>query len=161
MNHHRQRATDLVIGGTLPSLKFFEPTDRFAQWMEKKWGGRVIYDVGAGCCHVSKVLSACGLEVVAIDINYRECEESFPVEIADGESYDYRPGSVVMLCRPCHGDFVVQVISHAISCGVAAILYVGLKKNFADDLGAYLPKFKRSLAGAGLEGEAVLQWKQR
>lgn len=159
MSSHRHEATKLIIGRTLPSIKFFEPTSRFLRWMEKAWKGKTIYDVGAGCGHVSRALSARGLEVMAIDINRRECGESFPVEIADGESYPYGPGSVVMICRPCHGDFVTQVISNALNCGVAAVLYVGLRKNFESDLDARLSKFKREITGAGLEGEDVLQWK--
>lgn len=159
MSHHRQQATQLVIGGTLPSIKFFEPTSRFLAWMQKNFKGRLTYDVGAGCGHVSKALSEKGLEMKAIDINHRECEGGFPVQIADGEGYEYVRGSVVMLCRPCHGDFVGEVISQAIRCRASAILYVGLKKNFFPDLDVHLLKFKKALTGAGLEGEDVLQWK--
>lgn len=159
MSYHRQQATKLILGGTLPSVKFFEPTSRFLMWMEKTFKTKTIYDVGAGCGQVSRALAERGLGVVAIDINRRECNESFPVVIADGESYEYRPGSVVMLCRPCHGSFVTQVVSHAIYRGAATVLYVGLRKNFADDLGARLSQFKRALTGAGLEGEDVLRWK--
>lgn len=159
MSSFRRQATKFILGRTLPSIKFFEPTSRFLLWMEKNWNGKLIYDVGAGCGHVSQELSRRGLEVVAIDINHRECKDGFPVEIADGESYEYEPGSVVMICRPCHGCFVTQVISNAIYCGAAAVLYVGLTKNFEDDLGDRLAKFEKVLIGAGLEGEDVLQWK--
>lgn len=159
MSCYRRQATKLIIGRTLPSIKFFEPTSRFLLWMEKNLNGKLIYDVGAGCGHVAQELSKRRLEVAAIDINHRECGEGFPVEIADGESYEYEPGSVVMICRPCHGSFVAQVVSNAIYCGVSAVLYVGLQKNFADDLGDRLAQFEKVLTGAGLEGEDVLRWK--
>lgn len=161
MSGIRQLVTQLNLGRVLPSLKFFEPTDRFIRWMEKRWKDNLIYDVGAGCGHVAKVLVERGLEVVAIDINHRECKDGFPVEIADGESYDYKPGSVVMLCRPCHGNFTEEVVAQAVRCGASAILYVGLEKNFENDLGAYLPKFQKSLSGAGLEDECVLVWTRK
>lgn len=161
MINFRREATKLIIGRDLPSLKFFEPSDRFTQWMKKAWSGRMIYDVGAGVGHVAHELRENGLQTIALDINRRESEENFPVAIADGESYLYLSGSVVMLCRPCHGQFSEEVISNAVHRKVSAVLYVGLEKNLAGDLGVHRKKFKLQLSDAGLEGEGAWVWQIR
>lgn len=158
MDAMRQLATQLGMGKVLPGLKFFEPTPEFASFMKKAYPKIRIYDVGAGMGHVAHELRERGLKALALDINRRESRENFPVTIADGESYLYLPGSVVMICRPCHGQFCEEVISNAAWCKAAAILYVGLEKNLAGDLGPYRKNFKLKLSDAGLEGEGVWVW---
>lgn len=157
MDRIRKLLNERHLGGMLPAMKFFEPKARFLRWMKRGYANSVIYDVGAGIGHVAKALSEQGQKVLAIDLNYRETEENFPVLIADGESYEYQANSVVMVCRPCHGRFMEEVIAQAIRQKVAAILYVGLEKNVESDLSIYRGKFEHVLTGAGLEGEEV--WK--
>lgn len=159
MDAIRQLATQLRMGNVLPGLKFFEPTQKFVGFMRKNYPKVRIYDVGAGMGHVAYELRENGLKALALDINHRESKENFPVTIADGESYLYLPGSVVMLCRPCHGQFSEEVILNAVHRKVSAILYVGLEKNLFGDLGIRLKKFKLKLSGAGLGGEDVWVWK--
>jgi hypothetical protein len=74
---------------------------------------------------------------------------------ADGGAYKYTAGSVVMLCRPCHGDFPGDVIRRAVECGASEIWYVGLAKNVANDLYGHRSRFKCALRGAGEDGEDV------
>lgn len=155
MDSIRKLATQSILGRLFPSLKFFEPTSKFLRWMKREYPNEIIYDVGAGVGHVAKALSEKGLKVIALDLNYRESTETFPVIPADGESYDYEPNSVVMICRPCHGQFTEQVIVQAMRCKASAVLYVGLDRNVEGDLGMYQDRFKASLAGAGHEGERV------
>jgi hypothetical protein len=151
----RKLVTQRILGGSLPCLKFFEPKPRFIRWMKRSYPGSLIYDVGAGLGHVAQVLSEQGLRALALDLNYRESQENFPVVIADGESYQYQPNSIVMLCRPCHGQFVEEVASQAIRCNVAVVMYVGLDRNIEIDLGIHQDGFKLSLSGAGRDGEGV------
>ena len=58
--------------------------------------------------------------------------------IADGASFPYPPGSVVMMCRPCHGDFCMNVLEQAIRCGCSHFLYVGKEENVEVDLDDYV-----------------------
>jgi len=156
----RLQAALMGLGKTLPKLKFFEPTKRFLKWMKETYGDRLIYDVGAGCGHVAKALSEFGMKVVAIDINRRDGGEEFLVELSNAEAYNYKEESVVMICRPCHGEFAEEVIFRAAECHARFIMYVGLKKNFKNDLGPHFSSFKPVLKNAGLEGETVLVWER-
>lgn len=158
MSTIRNLATMLNLGRTLPSVRFFEPNAKFLKLMKASFGDRLVYDVGAGCGHVAKALSELGMEVKAIDINYRESGVGFPVEISNAEAYAYKPGSIAMICRPCHGEFAEQVIFKAWKCGVAAVLYVGFERNSKNDLGPHFSSFQLALKRAGSDGESVLVW---
>lgn len=133
------------------TVKFFEPRPAFIAWAAIASGGRTVYDVGAASGHVSKALSAAGMTMEAIDLRYPD-EPDFHVTVADGGVFDYERGSVVMLCRPCHGDFPERVIRRALACD-CDVWYVGLAKNRAEDLRGF--RFKKVLAKAGEQGEAV------
>lgn len=160
MSAMRDLATLFGQGKILPAIRFFEPRPKFLKWMKKTYADKLIYDIGAGCGHVSKALSEIGMEVKAIDINYRECGINFPIEISNAETYHYKPGSIAMLCRPCHGEFAERTIFQAWKCGVDAVLYVGLEKNFFGDLGPHLSSFKQEMKNAGSGNEIVLVWKR-
>lgn len=157
MNNEIRRAlTGMNMGRALPPTKFFEPTTLFLSWMKKTYPVHVVYDVGAGLGHVAKALAQKKLlKVIALDINYREDPETFPVEIADGECYPYEFGSIVMICRPCHGLFTEEVVSQAIECNAARILYVGLDRNVHMDLGSFYDRFSPAFSKAGKDGETV------
>lgn len=155
MDEIRRLATRMNLGGSLPCIKFFEPTKKFLCWMKRRYSTSLIYDVGAGLGHVAKALRENGLKALAIDLNYRDSGDAAQVLIADGESYRYEPDSVVMVCRPCHGCFTEQVIEQSSRCDTSAFLYVGLEKNVEGDLGVYLSQLKLVLSGAGEDGEGV------
>lgn len=144
-----------IHGALLPSQKFFNPTVRFLRWMKRQYPSAVIYDVGSGLGHVAQALFERGLKVLALDLHFRESREEYPVVIVDGESYEYESGSVVMLCRPCHGQFSEEVISQAVRCNAAVVLYVGLDRNVDDDLGVFREQFTKTLSQAGEDGETV------
>ena len=135
---------DECARGTLPSHKFFEPTKTFVSVMGKKFGKRLIYDVGAGMGHVANALSKSKKfkNVVALDMNARIGAE-FKIKMVDATSYGFSPLGVVMFCRPCHGLFVNDAIDNALECGVKDIVYVGLEKNVSDDLGDYFSEARQ------------------
>lgn len=143
-------------GLPLPAVIFFRPKSRFVGWMRDTTGAGLVYDVGAGCGHVSRALSDAGLNVAAIDITFRLHGE-FRVQLGNGASYPYKAGSTVMLCRPCHGLFVRGVIERAIKCGARRVLYVGLPRNRRDDLGEYTSQFRKVLERAGEDSEHVYE----
>lgn len=140
--------------GNLPDLEFFQPLPLFVDWAAARWRDRLIYDVGAGRGHVSRALADAGLDMRALDLYYRQTL-AFPVEIADGETEVYHPGSVVMICRPCHGDFTYRVSRRAAVCGAHEVVYVGLERNVESDLGMGLRAFHRVLIRAGKDHESV------
>lgn len=141
-----------------PGIRFFEPNDRFYSWMEANYlKSTPIYDVGAGCGQVSAGLSKCGFKPIALDIQLREDSE-YPIALCNGADFPYPNHAVVMLCRPCHGEFPYRVIQNAEESGVTAILYVGLDKNVESDLGSYCHYFQREYMKVGVDGESIWRW---
>ena len=138
--------------------QFFQPAEAFYQWMKEACGSRRVFDVGAGAGHVAKGLSAAGVQAIPLDI-HRHQSPAMQVTMADGTAFPYEKGSVVMLCRPCHGAFAQDVIDRAVECGVHSVLYVGLDRNVEDDLFDYYEKFSRESANVGEDGEAI--WRMR
>ncbi len=141
-----------LIGTPLGVARFFEPTEDFVTYMRNFEAP--IFDVGAGAGHVTKKLADAGCKVAAIDM-HRHAKQVTNVHMADGTDFPYTPDSVVMLCRPCHGAFVEQVIEQATKCGVGVILYVGLERNVEEDLGDLYPLFKVVATEVGKEGELI------
>jgi hypothetical protein len=147
---------------TLSDTKFFLPNSKFGAFMSAQFDGRLIYDVGAGVGHVAKELTERGLKVIAIDIIRRQDTE-FNVEMVPGSACGYRRGSVVMLCRPCHGSFIEMVFRQAVMCKAGTLVYVGKQSNVAGDLGGWRYRgknpariqFKKMLSNAGKDGEHV------
>ncbi len=146
---------DLVPQGLcLPAISFFRPLPKYFKWMGKRYDNdQIIYDVGAGNGHTAAKLAVNGHKAHAIDLHHRD--DGLQVEIANGASYDYESGSVVMVCRPCHGIFVECVIERAWECGVKEILYVGLRKNVRDDLGPYIDDSQLVAGVFGQDGERI------
>jgi hypothetical protein len=139
-------------GGTLPPIRFFVPKPDFITHIAASYGGRLLYEIGAGVGHVSRALADAGLNVSAIDLYHRD-EAQFSVTIADATTFQYNHGSVVLICRPSHEGFVEKAISTALICGVREILYVGLRKNVAADLGRFRRSFRSVLRDIGAAGE--------
>ena len=143
----------------LPAVKFFEPQPHFVAWMHDTFHSKTVYDVGAVVGHVARMLAGGGnMTVRALDTVARDKQE-FPVIKADGWIFPFEAGSVVMLCRPCHGIFPEGVIKNAIRCKAGAILYVGLPKNAKDDLGKWRRHFKVARRLVGLNGESAYVWR--
>jgi len=143
-----------LIGTPLGVARFFDPTIEFAKYMQSLDPEVIVFDVGAGAGHVTKFLTEAKRKAIAIDMH----EHANPVTnviMADGTDFQYAKGSVVMLCRPCHGSFVEQVILQADICNAGVILYVGLERNVEDDLGDYFPHFVKVAANVGEDGESI------
>lgn len=51
--------------------------------------------------------------------------------------------------------FAEQVIERAIERKASTVLYVGLHRNVADDLGDYLPRFKEVAKNVGNDNESI------
>lgn len=134
--------------------RFFEPTEAFLAWAAENAGDRGVTDVGAGQGHVADALVRRGVKSLAIDL--RGSDGELPLVVpADGTAFRYPPGSVAMICRPCHGEFPSLVVRRAVECGVHAVWYVGLPKNVAADLYGFRSRFKVALTKAGKQGEKV------
>ena len=139
---------------------FFRPTKQFLRFMNSHHSEKHVYEAGCGVAKVSALLSKAGMHVTAID-RVERTESECPVVTADSTTFQYEKGSVVLLCRPCHeGGFVRETILNALTCGVRAVIYVGLDRNARHDLGGYYPQFvKRRVAGIGHADEHIWEMK--
>jgi hypothetical protein len=136
--------------------KYFYPTFVFVKWMQARFGGKLIYDVGSGMGHVGKALAKAGMLVTAIGLAPRDQSE-FPVLQADSTIYPFERDALMMLCRPCHDDrFVRKTVLRALSSGARTVIYVGLQRNVRQDLGAHYKQFtKRRIRNIGHADEEV------
>ncbi len=147
------------VGFKLGNVKFFEPKPVFFDFMSVNYYGKVIFDVGAGCGHVSKALTDRGHRVIGIDCAYRDTPEFEHTIIADATIFPYEKGSVILIARPCHGPFVEQVIVQAELSECSAVVYVGLERNVDDDLGLMRKPFKKAkVTDVGKDGESIYVW---
>lgn len=146
-----------MLLGTLPAMHFFVPNDTFISNMQIHFHGLQLFDVGAGCGHVSAMLDGAGFDVFAIDLCARSVME-FPVANFNGSYFPYPSGSVAMILRPCHGHFVEGVIAQAVRCGVAAIVYVSKPRNVSNDLFGF-DEFCKIADAVGSDGESMYAWK--
>lgn len=85
--------------------RFFEPTPAFFAWAKKFLRNSFVFEVGAGDGHTSEGLREIGIAGIGLDL----CPEGKTIR-GDGTCYPFIAATTVMLCRPCHGDFVA---SHA------------------------------------------------
>ncbi len=149
----------MPVGGTLADAQWFKSRKTFVKWFaktfKKAWN---VYEAGCGMAHTAKALSESGMNITAIDANRRPGAVA-RFEIADATEFDYHSESVVLVCRPCHGPFCEAVIQRAIVCRSEAVVYVGLAKNVAGDLGKFRKFFSRELTNAGNDKEVVYVWR--
>ena len=140
--------------------KYFHPTSVFVKWMQARFEGKLIYDIGSGMGHVGKALAKAGMLVTAIDLEPRT-ETEFPVVQADCTKYQFDQSAVVMLCRPSHDHrFVLKTVLRALTSGVRTVIYVGLQRNVRADLGGYYRGFtKHRIQNIGHAGEGI--WELR
>jgi len=146
-----------TMGMTLGFSKFFEPNEKFVAYMKKHFAEKVVFDVGAGAGHVSAILSEKGIKTIALDLHIHSNPE-FAVLTADAATFKYTKRSVVMICRPCHGNFVEQTIERAKECKASVVLYIGLHRNMANDLGDFADGFEEVATKVGNDGESIWRY---
>lgn len=147
----------LVGTQQVSSTVFFVPAQEFLVWAKRELFGRLLFDVGCGSGSASRLLRKAGLTTWPLDL-MRPLTGTHHTT-ADGTTYPYTASSVVVLCRPCHGEFTMEVVRQAVARRVGDVLYVGLEKNVEADLGEYASRFEKMLDGAGEDGEKVWRYK--
>ena len=138
----------------LPPIRFFEPSEKFFECM-RSFKSDIIVDVGAGCGHVSAGLEERGFKVLAIDLFARE-ETVYPVLTIDAAQFHFPSGCIVLIARPCHGNFIERVVEKALETA-KGIFYIGKESNVDLDLGD-LPYKKEIIAErVGKENEVMIR----
>ena len=138
----------------LPEQKFFEPTPAFWDLMDShawlRW--KRFWDVGAGMGHLTDEMVATGRECVGLDACVRPNQSNL-VKLEDVTARYFTPDDCLLVARPCHGDWLRTLFAR--NAGTAEILYIGLERNFDDDLNGF---YTDPLADdVGKDGESVLR----
>ncbi|MEN6549991.1 MAG: hypothetical protein ABFE07_28440 [Armatimonadia bacterium] len=143
----------------LPNLIFFDPRPQFVDWLVGYARGRIVIDAGAGVGRLGAMLLERGARCLSLDLEERDEPES-PVIMKDATTFEYSRGTLVVLARPCHGNWIYDTIVRTHECG-AEVLYVGKPENVENDL--EYPGLERRLVGAdaGREGEVVYSMKPK
>lgn len=136
------------------AMRFFEPNGAFFEAMQA-FDGLEIVDVGAGQGHVAQALRDRGHDAMGIDLRGIG-ETEYPVTWGNARTFNFAAGSVVLICRPCHSDFVESAVDRAIARDVSAILYVGFEGKVANDIGERFDEFRKFDSGPlGASGERL------
>lgn len=148
-------------GEALPEMQFFKPKEQFFSYLDKRFPQMPIVDIGAGTGHLSMALAERGWKVIAIDPFERD-GRVWNVVPLDAITFNYPPESLPIVARPCHGHWLEMSIEQAMrTCSV--MLYVGLQKNFEQDLDGldrlYFLSYRREIVGS--DGEVVVVIKNR
>jgi hypothetical protein len=145
-------------------VRFFDPAPAWYDWCAARAGDRVVFDVGAGECHVTLELRRRGVKAVGVepllhtyydqatvlrDVNL--AASVFPCEAERLPLLRETHEALVLFCRPCHSGFVMRTVR--LLHPTAEPVYVGLAENVARDVD--LPSYRLTSLGAprGPEGE--------
>src|ERR1035438_8800581 len=145
----------------LANQTFFRPRLGFIDWLASYAGQRLIVDCGAGQGYFAKKLLDRGLNVLALDLNYRSKTYTQVVE-CDCTSFQFPRNSLPILARPCHGQWVMDTVEQALSdwgsrrC--SAVLYISKPENLWRDI-EYSQRIQvmRRVDNAGRDHESVYE----
>jgi hypothetical protein len=147
-----------AMGFSMPQLRFFTPLQSF--WDTLKTitaGGAGVIEVGAGNGDMYFDGMAHGFAIQGIDTMQRDGVSH--VYIADATTFPFKPGMLVICCRPDHSGWAGHALEQALECG-ASFAYIGLRQNFYRDLSDErlddIPY--ESAFDVGEEGEVMLGW---
>jgi len=137
----------------LPDLDFFQPKEEFLAWLVTRIKGVPVVEVGAGRGALSLALFRKGIQLTAIDLMTRN-NPVYPVHQLDAMEFQYADRSIIIMARPCHGDWIAHLIGKVFNvCG--CFYYIGLRKNVKTDLQGWLESAELVYKNAGKDKEVV------
>ncbi len=119
----------------IPMPTFFEYDDTFVPWLMKYAERRMIVDVGCGRGHLVRALVQAGHDRTAgIDrrpVADPDIEARVLVADATTSRLCSASGLLLVIARPCHGDWIERMVRRAGS----EVLYIGRSSKLVEDLG--------------------------
>lgn len=151
MNGLREMAYARMASVALPGQRFFTPLPEFWDRLnEVAPAGVQLVDTGCGRGDLLGEAEAMGRELIGIDVASRTGQDS-RVLMRNAITYPWSAATWPMLCRPSHDGWAAEVMKVARQAG-AIVLYVGLPKNYRQDLGR-VRSVNHGIVGA--EGERL------
>jgi hypothetical protein len=145
----------------LPGLTFFEPTVDGLIILAQLLKNKAVMEVGAGTGLLASKLQKSVPRYVPVDLLPREGTFT-EVYVLDATRLSYLNIDIVVMARPCHGDWVHDTIMKALSDG-CTVFYLGLPRNEDQDLQSLVDAGKPfHMAGViplGKEGELLYVFK--
>jgi len=144
----------------IPNQIFFDPCPAFISWLKEYSKGRCVFDAGAGTGRLGSLLKNAGISSLSFDTTERDSAEIEVYKI-DATKMEYQDGGLVILARPCHGEWIEKTIERACESG-CEVLYIGLEHNCEFDLSGVNPDFKKEvliIEETGRDKEIVISFK--
>lgn len=139
----------------LPGGRFFEPQESFWEQLAQ-YKDRRIFDCGTGCGSLPKEARERGFDMIGIDLLDRDGQDPDVVRL-DARVMPFQPTDVVIVCRPDHSGWIVDLLERALH-KTGMFIYIGLDKNFDTDLWEYANEFDTIIEEIGMDGEKMLTY---
>lgn len=143
---------DVAANITLPTNRFFKPTDEFFSVLQQFDGPRFI-DCGCGLGQLTAEALPWGLHVVGVDLSPRIGQATTVIHM-DALHMPFNEFMWPLICRPNHDGWCENVALKGLISG-AKVLYVGLERNVEEDLGDLLYNVETVYTDVGEDGEAM------
>lgn len=154
-----EQAYESNLGQKVPRLRFFTPKEKFWTLISeimKKHDLTMLVDCGTGNGELPIESRDCGIKMVGIDIIQREGNSLVDVHLIPAHRMPYDQKIWPLVCRPDHSGWARGVLEKAHESG-SGFIYVGLRRNFAQDLGDYMvSSLSESYDEVGEENEEML-----
>ncbi len=124
-----------LFGLSLPANRFFTPLPRFWDVLNDVVPHEVqLVDAGCGQGDLLREADQVGRTLIGIDVTPRDDQDP-RVLLLDAIRFRWNKRIWPMMCRPSHDGWAYLTMRAARKAG-AGVLYVGLPKNYAVDLGS-------------------------
>ncbi len=135
---------------------FFVPKPSFIRWFVKTYFGKNIIEAGAGRGLFSSKLTQ-KMAISAYDIATRDGQLKHVIPYVDCSTLPFTSDSVVVVARPNHNGFTHNLFANCVKQNVEEILYIGLEKNFDDDIDSELYQYTIIKKDVGEDNEMLLK----
>jgi len=134
-----------VLSGSASALdiKFFEPDNKFIEWIINYADGRMIADIGCGTGHLLSLLMDKGIKCFGVEPYWdtkmtserissgKAMIQVIPTFVQKTDILKAANNPLILVCRPCHSGFHHEIAECAPED--AEILYIGLERNLEID----------------------------
>ncbi len=135
---------------------FFVPNPSFVRWFIKTYSRKTVIEAGAGRgLFSSKLIQK--MAISAYDIATRDGQFKHVIPYVDCTTLPLTSDSIVIVARPNHGDFTHGLFANCVKQNVEEILYIGLEKNFDDDIDSELYQYDIIKKNVGEDNEMLLK----
>jgi len=146
-------------GEKLPRVRFFTPIPIFWEYMkevQEQYGIEVFADCGTGNGDLPKEATNHKIKIAGVDIVRREGNEIMQVHIMPAHRMPFTFEFWPMACRPDHSGWVRGLLEKALQDDNSGFIYVGLRRNMAQDLGSHMLLKHSRYKNVGEENEDML-----